>query len=54
MNGLTCDIEFMIRYPYLSTLISIILIPCMTLIGLRLFEALRLILDDMARKKEDE
>ena len=49
MNGLACDIEFMLRYPYLFTAIMLVFIPCMTLIAAKLFDLLK----DRLRKGDD-
>jgi len=49
MNGLTCDITFMLRYPYLFNVIMIVFIPCMTLLTLKLYAALEAIISKEVR-----
>ncbi len=49
MNGLDCDITFMLRHPYLFTVLMMVLLPCMTLIIMQLFRYLEMIIS-----KEDE
>jgi len=53
MSDLTCDIEFMMRYPYLFTVIMTVFIPSITLLTIRLFNVLETVLVRESNKEDD-